>query len=189
MLNRNPRRAWPLLVIVGIPSAAILGMTQLIAALALPDATPSVVACLVVAAVVTSSAYTWVFGPSRGRATLRAVVALAAFGLVLWLDARRAVNALPPGWPSGLPRYPGAWTGLGSALPGEPAWFKPKVVGRTSRYEVAYDKAWPAASRQRDEGDCSVYVIDGTRVVVCPEGPLRVVRVEPAGGPEGSAPR
>jgi hypothetical protein len=177
MVARDPRRAWPVLVAVGVPAGGFVASALVLSRVDWPSRTWSVLAIVVALVPWIRGAYLAVLGPMRCAAAMWGAAGLAIVGLGVLADGLQTENQMPPGWPAEVPRYPGAWTGRGSVRPGERTWFVRKRVGRASPYEVTYEAAYPHIERLSfGSGDgCSTYRVDMTRLRVCPEGKNEVV--------------
>jgi hypothetical protein len=177
MIARNPRRAWPLLVAVGLPAAAFVGSALLLSRVEWPSRTWSVFAVVGALAPWIRAAYLALLGPHRAGAALWGLAGVVLVGLGVLADSVQTANQLPPGWPAGVPRYPCAWTGRGSVEPGQRAWFVRQRVGRASPHEVTYEAAYPHIERLSfGAGDgCTTFLVDARRLRVCPDGKNEVV--------------
>ena len=166
MIQRNPRRAWPLLFVVGVPCALVLAASPLADLLGIVDATVTTFAS--VAALLASAAgcHRVLVGPHRARGAALVVASALAVGGALGIDAARDVNRQPPGWPADLPRFPGVWTGQGSARPGDPARFEAIFTGR-SRSLRTYRAEHPEGRRVSMPDGCDGVVIGRYTVVEC----------------------
>jgi hypothetical protein len=183
MIQRNPQRAWPLLVVVGMPCGVLFATFYLVSLTGWPRTTFTGIAALVALIPLLWSGYVLALGPNRPRGAIGTLCVLAVIGVAFAADSQLQANQLPPGWPEGLPRYPGAWTGRGDVRNGQRAWFERRMAGRTSVYEVSYGAANPGVERVRggpDDG-CDTYRANAVRVRVCPSGKSEVaVTLEPS---------
>lgn len=166
MLPRNPRRAWPLLIVVGVPCAILLAASQLAGPLGIVDATVTTVASVAALFASASGGHRALFGPGRARGAALVVASALAVGGALGIDAARDVNRQPPGWPADLPRFPGVWTGQGSARPGDPALFDAIFTGR-SRSLRTYRGEHPEGRRVSMPDGCDGVAIGRHTVVEC----------------------
>jgi hypothetical protein len=166
MIQRNPRRAWPLLFVVGVPCSLLLAASQFAGPLGIVDATVTTFAS--VAALIASAAgcHRALLGPHRAGGAALVIASALAVGGALEIDAARDVNRQPPGWPAGLPRFPGVWTGQGSARPGDPARFEAIFTGR-SRSLRSYRAEHPEGRRVSMPDGCDGVVIGRHTVVEC----------------------
>lgn len=176
MIARNPRRGWPVLVVVGLPVGAFLGWVWLLSRTEWATTTWSVFALVAALVPWLRAGYVAALGPRRWTALAWAGAGFVLVGAAAIADGARTDNQLPPGWPSELPRYPGAWTGRGGVRPGERAWFVRKREGRASPHEVTYGGAHPQALRVASGADdtCTVYQVAEKRLRVCPDGKSEV---------------
>jgi hypothetical protein len=171
MIARNPRRGWPVIVTMGLPVGAFLCWVWLLSRTEWPTTTWSVFALVVALVPWLRAGYVAALGPKRWTSLVWGGAGLVLVGAAAVADGMRTDNQLPPGWPSEMPRYPGAWTGRGSVGQGQRAWFVRKREGRASPHEVTYGGAHPHALRVASKDDrCTDYQV-GTRLLhVCPDG-------------------
>jgi hypothetical protein len=107
-IARNPRRAWPLVAIVGVPVGITIAFSVAIGGMFPGDKFGSVVASVAALPLMLVGTYTLVF-PTRGRGRALVFLGLAAVAFVAGFvrDSRVPGNYRPAGWSSSLPQYPG----------------------------------------------------------------------------------
>ncbi|MBL8607272.1 MAG: hypothetical protein JNL38_08130 [Myxococcales bacterium] len=179
-IQRNPRRAWPLAVVLGVPTAILLAYSALGRRLLVGDESAPVVASLVALPLMLVGSYHLAI-PPRAPARAAALLALAACALtaaLAWGALDPAARG-PAGWPARLPRYPGR---LIAAEPCDEssggATFRPLRSGGKGRAPgvVGYERALVEAELPSNRFatscpalgvDCSLYRAASLEIVEC----------------------
>lgn len=190
-IARNPRRAWPLVVIVGVPVALVVGFSVWLSSLDLPDTLGSVLAMVAAVPLFIWGSYALFFStPRRPRAAVPLVLGALALLAGFVRDVRLPGNQLPTGWSPNLPRYPGvlAEAEVCNAKSGGATFRTLRMGGKNhASGVVSYARSLKAAGLPSEgfvaecplmRADCTGYKVGALHVIECYADPAKTaVRV------------